>query len=125
VVGSGDSARLNPLLRKGCPSFNGRTQLSGTIVSRHFQESSVGSVKVYFGATKSSCAPLTAIPQQRAEFHALYVLHRARTLKLVELPDDTGAHVVAPESRPATRDISEKTTTLPGRCHWASMWAQP
>src|SRR5437763_1673517 len=115
VVGSGNEGAPKPAAAgKTVTSFSWqKPSFPGTIVAGNFQESSVGSIKVYFGANKKQYASAYAdtASKELEYFTSIYgPAPGGGTLKLVELPDDTVPMWWAPEvAALATRDISEKT----------------
>src|ERR1041385_1135402 len=115
VVGSGSSGAPKPAAAgKAVTSFTwNKPSFPGTIVAGNFQETSVGAVKVYFGANKKQFASAygDTANKELEYFASIYGPSiSGGTLKLVELPDDTVPMWWAPEiAALATRDISEKT----------------
>ncbi|HMC31858.1 MAG TPA: M1 family aminopeptidase [Candidatus Angelobacter sp.] len=114
VVGSGGGGPKAGVAGKSVTSFSWqKPSFPGTIIAGPFQESAIGSVKVYFGANKKQFAPAYAetASKELEYFSSLYgPAPGGGMLKLVELPDDTVPMWWAPEiAAVATRDISEKT----------------
>jgi len=115
VVGSGSSgAPKAAATGKSVTSFAWKKpSFPGTIIAGPFQETTSGTVRVYFGANKKQFAAAYGETAQKEleYFSSLYGPAPAGgALKLVELPDDTVPMWWAPEiAALATRDISEKT----------------
>ena len=115
VVGSGGTGAAKPTAGgKAVTTYTWeKPSFPGTIVAGNFQETSVGSVKVYFSANKKQfAAPYGDTANKELEyFTSIYgPAINGGVLKLVELPDDTVPMWWAPEiAALATRDISEKT----------------
>ena len=115
VIGSGGASVAKPAAAgKAVTTFTwDKPSFPGTIVAGNFQETSVGSVKVYLSPNKKQFASAygDTANKELEYFTSLYgPAPGGGTLKLVELPDDTVPMWWAPEiAALATRDISEKT----------------
>ena len=114
VVGSGSTAASKTApAGKTVSSFTWqKPSFPGTIIAGNFQEQSIGTVKVYFGAgTKQLSQTYGETANKELEyFSSIYgPAPAAGSLKLVELPDDTVPMWWAPEiAALATRNVTEK-----------------
>jgi len=114
VVGSGSTAASKTApAGKTVSSFTWqKPSFPGTIIAGNFQEQSIGTVKVYFGAgTKQLSQTYGETANKELEyFSSIYgPAPAAGSLKLVELPDDTVPMWWDPEiAALATRNVTEK-----------------
>ncbi len=115
VIGSGSNgpAKANATGKTVSSFAWQKPSFPGTIIAAPFQESAIGSVKVYFSQSKKQFAAAYAdtASKELEYFSSIYGPAPAGgAIKLVELPDDTVPMWWAPEiAAIATRDISEKT----------------